>query len=278
MGAGQNRRGPWVAILHGLPAAPGVECSVFRLQTTAGMEPELSRSSLNGSPLVALLAELALIDGPAAAPSFVQGLGRWLGWEDAINLSAALQTPVSSSPGALNPARARKQVLQLQAEGEHLRTSLTRTLEEDGSQAGGTEFAHYRRHYSNYQQAMADTVGPLRSQARAAVALVSSALQRLAAMDAVMERAVGSHEQALLAQLPTLLERHFTRLRRLHENTPAPSGNTAWLATFRQDMRRIGRAELALRLLPLQGLLDTLQTLTKQPMQPMQQTQAIKDS
>lgn len=242
------------------------------------MEPELSRSSLNGSALVALLAELALIDGPAAAPSFVQGLGRWLGWEDAIHLSAALQAPDASSPGVMSPMRARQQaqqVRQLQAEGERLRTALGRKLEEDGSQAGDTDFAHYRRHYTACQQAMADAIGPLRSQARAAVARVSPPLQRLAAMDEVMDQALGSHEQGLLAQLPTLLERHFTRLRRAQEGTPAASGSAAWLDTFRQDMRRVGRAELALRLLPLQGLLDTLQALP--PLPPLQ-TQAIKDS
>ena len=48
-------------------------------------------AALNGSALVGLLAQLALADRPAAAPSLVEGLGRWLGWREAISVSTALQ-------------------------------------------------------------------------------------------------------------------------------------------------------------------------------------------
>jgi len=231
------------------------------------MERELPRTSLNGSALVGLLAQLALIDGPATPPSFVQGLGRWLGWEDAIKLSGALPGPGHASPGLSSPVRAGKLAAQLQRDLQRLRTALARTLQQDGTQAGDTDFAPYRQHYLAQQQAMADGVGPLRAQARAAVALMSPAMHRLAALDEVMDTALGSQERRLLAALPALLEKHFTRLQQAHgqaheaTDTDTTSHNTGWLHTFRQDMQRMAQAELELRLLPLQGLLDTLQTL-----------------
>lgn len=225
------------------------------------MEPELSRTGLNGSALVGLLAQLALIDGPVAAPSFVQGLGRWLGWEDAIALCAALQTPDQASLGLTSPVRARKLALQLQREFERLRTTLGRALDQDGAQEGDTDFAPYRRHYAAQQHAMAEGIAPLRTRARAALALMSPQQARLAAMDTVVEQALGRREQGLLAMLPTLLEKHFTRLRLAHGAATVASPPPDWLNTFRQDLRRLGRAELELRLLPVQGLLDTLQTL-----------------
>jgi hypothetical protein len=228
------------------------------------MEPELLRTGLNGSALVELLAQLALTEGPAAAPAFVEGLGRWLGWEDAIALSAALQTPDQASLGLTSPVRARKLALQLQRDYERLRTALCRALDDDGTTAGDTDFAPYGRHYAAQQHAMAEGIAPLRTQARAAVALMSPNMFRLAAMDTVVEQALGRREQGLLAMLPTLLERHFTRLRLAHEAAPTAPTCGKWLNTFRQDMRRLGRAELELRLLPVQGLLDTMQTMKSQ--------------
>ena len=52
------------------------------------------RAGLQGSPLLDLLAQLALAERPAAPPSFVEGLGRWLGWKEAIPLSAVQRKSV----------------------------------------------------------------------------------------------------------------------------------------------------------------------------------------
>ena len=216
------------------------------------MEPELPRPGLHGSVLLGLLAQLALIDSPTPTPAPVQGLGRWLGWEDAIALSAALQTP--EPPGLGSPVRAAKLAQQLQRDLQRLRTELAGAMQQDGSQPGDTDFAPYRRHYAARQQAMGDAVGALRARARAALALTTPQMQRLAELDAVLDPALARREQALLALLPTLLERHFNRLRPARDAAPGAD----WLNTFRHDMRRMALAELDLRLLPLQGLLDTL--------------------
>ena len=74
-------------------------------------------------------------------------------------------------------------------------------------------------------------------------------LGRLAAIDAVMEQALGAREQALLAMMPALLQRHFER------QLQAGDG----LDSFRQDMQQLLQAELEHRLQPALGLLEALQ-------------------
>lgn len=210
------------------------------------MGRELPRAPLNGSALVAWLSQQALIDGPATPPSCADGLARWLGWADTIPLAAALQAPPQPpSRGALPP---------LAAALARLRSRLESAIADDAALAADTDFAPHRRHCSTLQQRMEAEIAALRAQIRAALARRAPAQQRLAALDAVLARVVGAREQPLLALLPSLLERHFTRLRDAQAETA-----TAWLQQFRDDMRQLLLAELDLRLQPVQGLLDALQ-------------------
>lgn len=210
------------------------------------MGRELPRAPLNGSALVAWLSRQALIDGPATPPSCVDGMARWLGWADTIPLAAALQAPPQPpSRGALPP---------LAAALARLRSRLERAIADDAALAADTDFAPHRRHCSALQQTMETEVTALRTQLRAVLAQRTPAQQRLAALDAVLARVVGAREQALLALLPSLLERHFTRLRDAQADP-----HTRWLPQFRDDMRQLLLAELDLRLQPVQGLLDALQ-------------------
>ena len=79
------------------------------------------------------------------------------------------------------------------------------------------------------EPAMQAAIEPLRRQLRAAVAAQSPPLRRLAAIDAVLEKALAAREQALLALMPTLLERHFERLHRAPGGPAADAGATgAW--------------------------------------------------
>ena len=80
-----------------------------------------------------------------------------------------------------------------------------------------------------------------------------------------MASTLAAREQAQLAQLPVLLEKHFTRLRSAAETTP---DNTPWLQRFRQDMQQLLLAERDLRLQPAQGLLATLQAAHTAPPSP----------
>ncbi|RVU49365.1 DUF3348 family protein [Rubrivivax rivuli] len=262
-------------------------------------------ATLNGSALVGLLAQLALSDRPAAPPSLVEGLGRWLGWREAIAVSAVLQAPPERSDGRLGagPGRptgptappsaapptvpagaataAASAATRLQAEVQRVRDVLARRFEEALKEApeDGSDFLPHRRRYFGAQQAMELTLAPLREQARALLARSGPPMAQLAALDAALAGALAPREQALLAQLPVLLEKHHTRLREAasalspaqppataaNPAAPAPAARArkpqaapAWLTTFRHDMRRMLQAELELRLQPTLGLLDAL--------------------
>jgi Protein of unknown function (DUF3348) len=252
-----------------------------------------SATGLPGPGLVGVLAQLGLQPGRrpgpapagAASPSFVQGLAGWLGWKDAIALAAALQAPPTaavSSGATRSRAGAKPSPLRAAAEQafERVAAPLRQAIDDDRDTAGldGSDFLPFRSRCFALQQAMSRAVGPLRVQLRGAVARGSPALAQLAALDAVMAEALAAREQAQLAQLPTLLDQHFHQLRAQHlrqalaqaspgtqdtlsPGTPSPNpGPAAWIDTFRHDMRRLLRAELALRLQPCQGLLDTLRS------------------
>lgn len=205
---------------------------------------------------------MRLVEGPAVAPSFAEGLAHWLGWTDAIALSGALHAPLTATPGAghavtSHPGRsdsAEAAAAAFEREFFRVRTSLARAIADPNEPpAAEAEFAPYRRHCIALQQAMEAGIGLLRTQARAALARQSPAMGRLAAIDAVMEDVLGPHEHKLLARMPTLLARHFERLGKAgHE-------------TFRQDMQQLLLAELELRLQPVQGLLDALGKIPRIP-------------
>jgi hypothetical protein len=218
------------------------------------ISPPPPGAGLQGSPLVGLLAELALVDRPTARPSFVEGMGRWLGWKHAIPLSAVLQAPRAAH---VPPPRARTGASPLAAEFARVHDALTRAIADDGDTASedGREFVPWRRRYTNLQQAMEAAIMPLRTQLRDAVAPLSPDGARMAALDAVLASALAAPEQAQLAQMPALLHKHFIRLRPAHFE---PDPQAPWLQTLRQDMQRLLQAELALRLQPARGLLDTL--------------------
>ncbi len=230
------------------------------------MKQELVRTGLDGSALVGMLAQLALTEPPTAAPSFVEGMGRWLGWQEAIALSAVLQQAAPGTAAALPALRAASASEQANAERlcqrlARVQAELTQAIlaDRDTVREDGNDFLPFRRRCLNLQQAMAAAVAPLREQLRATVAPMSPAMARLAALDAAMAQALAPREHALLALLPVLLEKHFLRLR----TAPPQADPNPWLDTFRQDMQQLLLAELSLRLQPSLGLLQALRGATQ---------------
>ena len=116
------------------------------------------------------------------------------------------------------------------------------------------DFATYRQRYSRCQLAMETQIVPLRRRLRATLADRSPALAKLAELDTVMEQVVGARERSLLATVGARLEPRFDQLR-VAAGEPSP-GVPPWLEQFRQEMRGLLRAELDLRLQPVEGLLE----------------------
>jgi Protein of unknown function (DUF3348) len=217
------------------------------------MERELLRTGLSGSALPAWLVRHDLVDR-TALPSLLDGLAQWLGWTEAIALSASLNTATPAATRAPGP-----QVLAQRFDRVH--QALRRAIDSDEAApppvrrgrvaepvAADEGFAPHRQRYVGLQQTMESAISALRAQARTAVARQSP---RLAAVDAVMEDMMATHEQLLLARLPMLLETHFERLRRAHDDR-------AWIPRFQADLQQLATAELQLRLQPVRGLIDSL--------------------
>ena len=204
-----------------------------------------------GSEFIRLLARLAGAAPTRTGLAFAARLGHWLSWSDAISLSAVL----NASPSESGPGRSRGAGGD-EADFERVRGALEASIAAGTRESASipTDFRPYRRHCLVQQQAMHDAVGALRQRLRDALSCHSPAMARLAAIDAVMDQTLAAREHSLLGLVQLRLQTHFERLQRARGN------DTNWLETFRDDMNLVLRAELAHRLLPAQGLLDTLRT------------------
>lgn len=244
------------------------------------------RATVRGPTFIRTLARLTAADVPPPARSLSDQLSQWVDWTHAVALSTALD---GRPPAALLDDR----ILRSADDDEcaRVRASLTSAIAADRAFAAATprgpgqgnvagadgdetlDFAFYRQRYLALQQSMEAGVGRLRERLRALLTHGSPGMVRLAAVDAVMERALSRRERALLSAAPTLLGEHFERLRQAaltaadddaQAADDAPTAaSTAWLEAFRKDMRNVLLAELDVRLQPAQGLLAALRTHAK---------------
>ena len=250
------------------------------------MARALPRISFNSSTFIRLLSELAGADVEASTQPFAERLGLWLDWTAAMPLSAALQAsaaaPLVGAALASGAAAAAKAITLARAELSHsiatdsVLTSGTAaaagphqpTPATGGPTDNGVDFLTYRRCYQAHQRLMQARIAPLRAQARNALAARSPALAKLAALDSVLDEALGARERNLLASVPALLERRFERLQQAHlgaqATTPAPEGPAPapqshdWLAGYCKEMQGVLLAEMDIRLQPTWGLVETL--------------------
>lgn len=210
------------------------------------------------------VADGAVADGAPSNQTLAERLGLWLDWTDAITLSAALNgaPPVAGAAAEpCMPASAGVIAEAIANECARIRAVLVQTIATEGLFAVGKagplhsaiDFPTCRRAYLAHQRAMTTRIGALRAQVRAALAGASPSLQRLAALDAAMDHALAAREGHLLAKVPGLLERHFVRLRQAQ-----PEGSADGVAEFLEHMQAVLLAELALRLQPIEAMVDVL--------------------
>ena len=213
------------------------------------------------------------------AGDFAQRLGGWLGAVDAIALQSSQQSirqMTAAAPG--RPAR----LQDLREDVERVRSVLAQAIAREvprpiDIEVGpgrrlrlGTEGPTalrrdedagdqvYRQRHLELQRQMDQMIAPLRDHLRESLARGSRELRQLAALDATFEQVLAPREQALLPTAAALLEH-----RRRHLMAQAPAGDQTWRAQFEQEWRDALRAELALRLEPVLGLLDALAETTE---------------
>lgn len=229
------------------------------------MTQDSSRRLGLGSPaLVRLLAGLADAEVSAPEQPLAEQLGQWLGWADAIALSAALNgaPPAVAAGAALPEGAGQGEYALLRANlQDAIRAVNTPTVRHRGAWGAAeaarasilpVDYVTYRGRYVALQQKMETRIAELRARLRAMLAGRTPEMARLALVDAAMEQALAYREQTLLMCVPILLEARFERLRQAHE------AEQTWQELFRKDMQSVLSAELDLRLQPIEGLLAAL--------------------
>lgn len=232
---------------------------------------EGARNRFSSSRLAQLLQQWQVLEPLSARPALPEQLARWLDWTDAVSLSSVLagELPVhaglrgpadAAEPRAAGRARTPAQVRQGLTQ---VRDGLVAAIATDplftatDTAADAADFAACRRQYQAHQRAMERQLAPWREAVRALLVRQAAAqdgldgLGELAALDAVMERALGERESHLLSRLPMALERHFMRL--------APD-QVPGQAAFIKDLQALLGAELEFRLELIEGMLETLES------------------
>ncbi len=190
------------------------------------------RTGLSGPTLIRLLTRLTDADVQQSRQSLSDHLSQWLGWTDAIALSAALNTsPPVIAPGARLFSNAEERecvrVRKTLADAIASDTAATAAKRLVPGQAAAKklaalaeadfDYASFRQRYLSLQHTMETSIGNLRSRLRGMVAARNGEWTRLAVVDAIMDRALLPKERALLGAIPKLLQAHFDRLRRAEE-------------------------------------------------------------
>ena len=231
---------------------------------------DVRRTPLTGSAFIRTLASLNPVVTSAGPDAFAQRLALWVDWTHAFSLSAALgdaagrsEVPGMGGQGAFSAD---------EREFARVRAALAATIADAPNGAGQArranralaatavpadmpiDFAAHRQRYAACQLAMETQIVPLRRRLRSSLADRSPALAKLAELDIVLEQVVGAQERTLLATVAARLEPRFHELRGAPSDVPVQPG--PWLERFRQEMRGLLLAELDLRLLPVEGLLQ----------------------
>ena len=249
------------------------------------MAQGVPRTSFHSSGFIRILAELSVADVADSRQSFADRLGQWLDFTDAISLFSVINDRAASVPDAQSGAPLRAG-LAVHEEFARVRAMLADSIRIDGvlnpgkariklpapsrhpTDEDAADFLPYQRYYLAHQRDMNAHIGPLRAGVRSALAEHSPALKRLAALDGVLDQALGPRERNLLATVPQLLAKRFEQLHQAHKtarvDTAAPDDPEAWLqpggwlAAFCKDMQAVLLAELDVRLQPVAGLIDAL--------------------
>ncbi len=211
------------------------------------------------SPLVRQLAAWQPDSDGAEPPraDVAERLGQWLNVADAIALSALHQT----LPRVKLRPRTRGEALpppaELQADLQRVRQALERAIVRHDSDLCEHEFALVHQHVLDLQRHMDMRIDALRDHVRHTLSAVSLPLAQLAALDQALQPLLGGREQHLLSTLPVHLKNRYARVRPAADaagaaDAPPPSVSH----TLTAELHAMLRAELELRLQPVQALVD----------------------
>jgi hypothetical protein len=222
--------------------------------------------------------ERGLLD-PGSAPRDVGGrLGDWLSVRHAIQLHQLLdQTHFEHGTSTVqtgNPMRAELDQMLGDLRAAILQDRFAKGLWRNPMPAAmilhplvwDELWEPYRRYLSDHQKQMGLWLGRWRRKARSALVAAGGELQMLARMDAVCDDALHEKETRLLSTLSLRMGQHLARLVAKHLPTDGAdtgqrsASSPVWLRDFETDLRAGLLAELELRIQPLLGLVEALES------------------
>lgn len=235
-----------------------------------------------------------MVDAADPGNAFAEKLGLWIGFSDAITLSAVHSDSMArlpkTQPAMLQDGRFAASAAA-SAEFDRVQALLVNAIITSCSSSPGkthnklpapqlelpmnvaTAYTPYRRFYEAHQRDMELRIQPLRFNVRAAVAKASPRLKKLADLDATLEKILQEREAHLLSKVPGLLRKRFEQLFREHQQKLAdaqqadnPAGWAqagGWLARFCNDLQMLLLAEAELRLQPTMGLIEAFKQDTQ---------------
>lgn len=237
------------------------------------------RTTFCSSNLVRLLGEWVPAAPDAPGMDFAERLSLQLNPLDAIALQAVNQHVRGrrAAARATPPALARR----LREDLERARGTLAHAIAQEvepflevplpgrGKRAelpspADAAWSGYQHRHAALQRQMDQMVAAVRDHVRQSLAGGSPRLQRLAALDATLEKVLAARDQAALPRIPRLLQRRFEQLRKAHETADGDPASWSrpggWLHAFAQEWRQVLLAERDLRLDPVAGLVEAAAT------------------
>ncbi len=241
------------------------------------MVEHIQRMPVRAPTFIRLLTRLTDTDPLQPGLSLADRLGQWIDWNRAVALSRALDGAPPAPQVDAKPfdaedeaacARARAALADSIADDAAWSSTTGKPADASEAAAPHAAFAAYQQRYIALQRTMQSTTGKLRGQLRERLSNASVEMARLAEIDAAMELTLSPREHTLLGNIPTLLARHFERMR---EDAPATADTDATAvaappqpihstAAMRRDMQAVLLAELDLRFQPIEALLAALRT------------------
>jgi hypothetical protein len=239
----------------------------------------MTATTFCNSDLVRLLGAWAPAPEEPAA-DFAERLALRLGPLDAIELQAATQQARTGRFAARRTPTTLAR--QLREDVDRVRQALARAIAQEvepfyelqlpgkkGERAQPPSAADaigtgYQRRHAALQKQMEQMAAAARDHLRQALSACSPRLQRLALLDATLEKVLAAREQAALPRIGRQLELRFRALRRQHEQSGDTGGADAWqrpggwVHAFDAEWRQALLAERDLRLHAADGLVEAV--------------------
>jgi hypothetical protein len=231
--------------------------------------------------LVRLLSQMAQCDATEPTGSLTELLGRSIGFGDSMRLSALHGDlrRLRVEPGPVDGEGLKRQVSEVRlalvrSVAESFVPGTTQRVRLPVLKAGVSleqlaAFEPYHRFYAAHQRDFESRIQSLQTTVRDALGGASTALARLAALDAGLRDILAVPIRRQLGVVPRLLGRRFESLQgefRLPRDESLSDAETwaqwvlpeGWLGRFFHEMQGLLLAELELRLLPVLGLVEAV--------------------